>query len=153
MNDIINKAKSIKGQFVSVTYERPCKVKKGAPEIMKHTKASAMRVGCEYDGLKTTLESKGVTTKEEAHKLNTGLKGMSWVDYPVVLKSDYTGKEYIRFSTAKNTKFETEYTMNGKKVSKNEIADYLLASEKNHNGDLPSVLNIGVDTIKEITIR
>jgi hypothetical protein len=150
--EIIEKAKEIKGQFASVEYTKTCKVKKGSPVVTKTTKASSVRVGCEYDGLKSTLENKGVDTKEEAHLLNNGLRGMHYVSYPVVLASDKTNKEYIRFSTCKGTKFTSQYFLEGKPVEKKDIECYLLASEKS-KGEMPSVINIGVENITNLNIR
>lgn len=149
MENIKAKALLKKGQFANVEYARPCKVLKGAPEIVKTTKAYNVRIGAEYDALKTTLEAKGVNNKTEAHAVNNGLNGMEWVTYPYILRSLKTGKEYIRLETAKNTKFETVYTMNGKVVEKAEIEGYLQSSEKK-SGSLPSVMNIGIENIKEI---
>ena len=149
MENIKAKALNKKGQFANIEYARPCKVKKGAPEITKETKAYNVRIGAQYDALKTTKEAKGVTTTEEAHALNQGLNGMEWVVYPYILKSVKTGKEYIRLETAKNTKFETIYKVNGKEVTKAEIEPYLLASEK-AKGEMPTVMNIGIENITEI---
>lgn len=139
-----------KGQFGNIEYARLCKVLKGAPEILKTTKAYNVRIGAEYDALKTTLDNKGVANKEEAHKINNGLNGMEWVSYPVVLKSVKSGKEYIRLETAKNTRFETVYTVNGKEVQKSDIECYLQSSEKKSGGELPTVMNIGVENIQYI---
>lgn len=138
-----------KGQFTNLTYSRPCKVLKGAPEILKTTRAYNVRIGAEYDALKTTLEAKGVSNKTEAHALNNGLNGMEWVVYPTILKSVKSGKEYVRLETAKNTRFETVYTINGKEVNKTDILQYLQASEKK-SGEMPTVMNIGLDTIQSI---
>ena len=149
MNEIKAIALNKKGQFTNLTYARPCKTLKGAPEIIKTTKAYNVRIGAEYDALKTTLEAKGVENKAEAHKVNQGLNGMDWVVYPVILKSNKSGKEYIRLETAKNTHFETVYTVNGKEVQKNEIVQYLQASEKK-SGEMPTVMNIGLENIQYI---
>lgn len=138
-----------KGTFARVTYERPCKVRKGSPEIIKTTTINNCRIGAQYDALKSTKDKKGVTTTKQAHALNTGLRGMSWVNYPTILKSDKTGKNYVRIETAKNTKFTTEYRMNGNVVNKADIEPYLLASEKS-KGEMPTIMNIGLDTIKEL---
>lgn len=142
-------ALSKKGTFAKVNYIRPCKVRKGSPEIIKTTTINNCRIGARYDALKSTMEAKGVTTVKEAQALNTGLNGMSWIQYPTILKSDKTGKQYVRIETNKNTKFNTTYTMNGKEVTKQEVEPYLLASEKS-KGEMPTVLNIGLDTITEI---
>lgn len=149
MNEIKAIALNKKGQFGNIQYARPCKTLKGAPEIIKTTKAYNVRIGAEYDALKTTLEAKGVENKAEAHKVNQGLNGMDWVVYPVILKSNKSGKEYIRLETAKNTHFETVYTVNGKEVQKNEIVQYLQASEKK-SGEMPTVMNIGLENIQYI---
>lgn len=149
MNNIIEKALSKKGQFATVDYERKVKTLKNAPEIYKHTKAYNVRIGAEYDSLKTTLENKGVDNKEQAHALNQGLNGMEYEIYPVLLKGR-NDRQYIRIETAKNTRFETEYYMGGEKVNKADIEQYLQSSEKKSSGDLPTVMNIGVDSITEI---
>ena len=148
-DNIIEKALAKRGQFATVNYERKAKTLKNAPEILKRTKAYNVRIGAEYDALKTTLENKGVDNKAEAHALNQGLNGMEYEIYPVLLKGK-NDKRYVRIETAKNTRFETEYFMNGKPVNKTEIAQYLQASEKKPSGDLPSVMNIGLDNITEI---
>lgn len=137
-----------KGQFATVTYARPCKVLKNSPEIIKTTKAYNVRIGASYDALKSTWETKGVSSKEEAAAQNHGLNGMTWVSYPVILSGKY-GKEYIRIETAKNTRFESVYTMNGKEVSKAEIEPYLSATEKK-SGTMPTVFNVGVENIQYI---
>ena len=148
-NEIIEKALAKKGQFATVNYERKAKTLKNAPEILKQTKAFNVRIGAEYDALKSTLEAKGVDTKAEAHALNNGLNGMEYIVYPVLLKGK-NDRQYIRLETAKNTRFETTYFINGKPVKKSEIAQYLQASEKKPSGDLPPVMNIGIDNITEI---
>ena len=74
---------------------------------------------------------------------------MSYVVYPTILKSDKTGKEYVRLETNKNTRFETVYMVNGKEVPKAEIENYLQSSEKK-TGEMPTVMNIGLDDITEI---
>lgn len=149
MKEIKAIALNKKGQFANIEYARPCKVKKNAPSIEKMTKAYNVRIGAQYDALKTTHEAKGVTTTEEAHAVNNGLNGMEWVVYPYILKSVKSGKEYLRLETAKNTRFETVYTMNGKVVTKEEIEPYLLASEKS-KGEIPTVMNIGIENITDI---
>ena len=138
-----------KGQFTSLEYTKACKVKKGSPEIIKITKVLNVRIGCSYDALKTTQEKKGVETRAEARALNTGLRGMEWIQYPTILKSVKTDKHYIRLETAKNTKFNTVYKINGVEVDKAEIEQYLQASEK-RTGEMPAVMNIGVDDINYI---
>ena len=40
---------SKKGTFAHIETARPCKVKKGSPEIIKHTVIAHARVGASYD--------------------------------------------------------------------------------------------------------
>lgn len=150
MNKNIEKiALNKKGQFTSLEYTKACKVKKGSPEIIKTTKVLNARIGCSYDALKSTQEKKGVETTVEARALNTGLRGMEWIQYPTILKSVKTDKHYIRLETSKNTKFNTVYKVNGVEVDKAEIEQYLQASEK-RTGDMPTVMNIGIEDINYI---
>ena len=149
MENIITKALNKKGTFATVQYSRPVKVKKGAPMITKVTKARNVRIGAQYDALKAVQIAKGVSNTAEAHEVNTGLKGFEWDVYPTVLHSIKTNKQYIRVETNSNTKFDTTYIMDGKVVNKADIEQYMLASEKS-KGEMPVVMNIGVDSITDI---
>ena len=149
--NIIERALEIKGQFCTVNYSRECKVLKNAPSITKVTKASSMRIGCQYDAMKVVQEAKGVNSTEEAHELNQGLRGMHWKIYPVLLASDRNDTEYVRFETCENTKFESKYYMEGKEVKKEEIEQYLQANEKKSSGCLPPVMNIKVESISSLS--
>ena len=147
--DIIEKALSKKGTFATVQYSRPVKVKKNSPMITKVTRARNVRIGAQYDALKAVQVAKGVNSTQEAHELNTGLKGFEWDVYPTLLHSIKTNKQYIRVETNSNTAFDTTYIMNGKVVNKADIEQYMLASEKS-KGEMPVVFNIGVENITDI---
>lgn len=147
--NIIEKALSKKGTFATVQYSRPVKVKKNSPMITKVTRARNVRIGAQYDALKAVQLAKGVNSTQEAHELNTGLKGFEWDVYPTLLHSIKTNKQYIRVEINNNTLFETTYIMNGKVVNKADIEQYMLASEKS-KGAMPVVFNIGVENITDI---
>jgi hypothetical protein len=143
-------ALSKKGTFATVEYSRPVKVKKGCPvEITKTTVARNVRIGAQYDAMKSVQLAKGVQTTAEAHELNTGLKGFEWVNYPTILKSTKTGANYVRVETNSNTRFESVYRVNGKEVNKADVEQYFLASEKS-KGEMPVVMNIKMDSISYI---
>ena len=108
-----------------------------------------MRIGAQYDALKSVQIAKGVNDTNEAHALNTGLKGFEWENYPTILKSTKTGAQYVRVETNNNTKFESVYRVNGREVNKTDVEQYFLASEKS-KGDMPVVMNIKLDTISYI---
>lgn len=149
MNTIIEKALAKKGTFATVQYSRPVKVKKGSPMITKVTKARNIRIGAQYDALKAVQTAKGVANTQEAHELNTGLRGFEWDIYPTVLHSIKTNEQYIRIETNSNSKFDTTYIMDGKVVNKADIEQYMMASEKSR-GEMPVVMNIGVKNITDI---
>ena len=142
-------ALSKKGTFATLEYTRPVKTLKSCPiEITKTTIARNVRIGCEYDSMKVVKEAKGVKTTNEAHKLNTGLNGFEWVNYPTILQNK-KGDKYVRIETNSNTKFDTTYTVNGREVNKKDIEQYFLASEKS-KGEMPVVMNIKLDSISYI---
>ena len=138
-----------KGTFATVEYSRPVKVKKACPvEIMKTTVARNIRIGAQYDAMKSVQLAKGVTSTADAHKLNTGLKGFEWVTYPTILQNA-KGDKYVRIETNNNTRFESVYRVNGREVNKADVEQYFLASEKS-KGELPVVMNIKMDSINYI---
>lgn len=142
-------ALSKKGTFATLEYARPVKTLKSCPiEITKTTIARNVRIGAEYDSMKVVKEAKGVKTTNEAHKLNTGLNGFEWVNYPTILQNK-KGDKYVRIETNSNTKFDTTYTVNGREVNKKDIEQYFLASEKS-KGEMPVVMNIKLDSISYI---
>ena len=142
-------ALSKKGTFATLEYSRPVKVKKGCPvEITKTTVARNVRIGAQYDAMKSVQLAKGVNNTNEAHALNTGLKGFEWVNYPTILQNA-KGDKYVRIETNNNTRFESVYRVNGKEVNKADVEQYFLASEKS-KGELPVVMNIKMDNISYI---
>ena len=133
------------GKFNSIKYERTCATYKGVEDtILKATDVHSVAVGRVYDNMQSTKDGRENGTLPEE---NAGLKGFEWVKFPVFLKSIRTGKMYLRIETSKNTKFATRYYENGVEVKKEDIMDQLTAKEKNHNGDMPTVMNIPVDSI------
>ena len=136
-----------KGTFATVEYAKEVKTLKGCPvTITKKTIARNVRIGCDYDSLKAVKEAKGVKTTEEAHKLNTGLRGFEWVSFPTILKNA-KGDKFVRITTNSNTKFDTTYYANGIKVNKEDIEKYL---PKSSSGNMPVVMNINMDNINYI---
>lgn len=144
MKNIIEIALTKKGQFASAEWSRPCKTLKSCNhEIVKRTIANNVRIGANYENLQTTKEGRADGTLPSE---NQGLRGLEWVNFPVVLKNPKTDRQFIRLETAKNSKFITQYFIDGQETSKDEIETYLQASEKS-SGEMPTVMNIGIDTI------
>lgn len=144
MKNIIEIALTKKGQFASAEWSRPCKTLKSCNhEIVKRTIASNIRIGANYENLQTTKDGRADGTLPSE---NQGLRGLEWVNFPVVLKNPKTDRQFIRLETAKNSKFITQYFIDGQETTIDEIANYLQASEKS-SGEMPTVMNIGIDTI------
>lgn len=134
-------------QFTALQWSRPCKTLKGCTdEIIKTVKARNIRIGAGYDNMKAVKEGRA---NGELPTENQGLKGKKWIEYPYILQSIYNDTEYVRIETAKNSVFETEYTKNGVRVTKSEIADLLYANEKAHR-EMPTVMDINLDNITNI---
>lgn len=148
---LIKKALEKKAQFACVTYSKTCKTKVGAPTVTKVTRARNVRIGADYNALKIVQEAKGTCSKEATASLNEGLKGdMKFLVYPYIVENEKSGREYLRINTNKNTKFDTKYFIGKKEATKEDVWDYLYTSEKNHRGELPVVMNIGIDSILEL---
>ena len=137
-----------RGQFGSAEWERKCRTLRACPydTIIKRTEAKNIRFGCSYDNLQSTREGRadGTLPKE-----NAGLNGLEWEVYPYILFNPRTGKRYARISTVSNTVYTVKYFADGVEVQRQNIEDYLQASEKK-TGEVPAVFNIGLDNIIEI---
>lgn len=136
------------GQFTSLIYERALKTKKSCTNTYtKHTEAKNVRIGASYDNLRSTIIGRMSGTLPE---VNAGLNGLEWVSYPNILVNPKTGREFVRVELTSNSKFNNIYRDEvGSEVNKADIADHLLASEK-RKGDMPTVINIPLDTIVDV---
>lgn len=148
MENFIEIALAKKGQFASAEWIRPCKTLKTCNhEITKKTFAKNVRIGANYENLKATIQGRQDGTLPTE---NQGLKGLEWVQFPILLRNPKTDRQFIRFEMSPNTKFETQYFIDGHEIEKSEIEIFLQASEKSSNNN-SIVMNIGIDTI--ITIK
>ncbi len=114
-----------KGQFCKIVSTRPLKTLKAFSglKIVKYSILNA-RCGCEYDAQKAVIE------KRESGELpaeNQGLPFGEWeiFKYTIVHK----GQRYLRFSTIPGSFGKSVYFLNGKRVKKEDIAPFCLASE------------------------
>lgn len=132
------------GGFIACVWQRTCKTRKGVEaSIEKVVAAHSLQFAAAYDNRLAVQE------KRESGELpaeNQGLRGFQWETFPRILQAEKTGKLYARFNVTKATRFSTVYLKNGKRVSKEEIAPLLLASEIS-KGEAPLVLNVGVDNL------
>jgi len=116
----------IAGAFYRVTWTRTVKTRKEFASLAILKTVSAMvKAGIEYDN------KASVVAKRESGELpteNQGLPWGVWFDYPHVI--EHKGAYYLRFYPASEFgKMEVQFTLDGKPVTKEAIAQYCLASE------------------------
>lgn len=146
--EILDKLLNKHATFTSLVYERECKTKKSCEsQIVKHTEVHSIRVGADYENLSSTKEGRAYGSLPET---NVGLNGLEWKKFPYLLVNPKTGREFIRIELTKKTKFKSQFIENGLEVNKCDIEEMLLASEKRKGGNMPSVMNIPLDSIKEV---
>ena len=145
---MLNKLLGIKGQIVTLKWHKDCKTKKSVLEhIEKNTTAKCIRIGCGYDNLSAVKEGRENGTLPEE---NAGLApSLEWEVYPTIIRNKNTGKRYVRVELMPNSKFESEFFMDGASVNKADIEEKLLASEKSR-GSMPTVMNIPLENITEV---
>ena len=136
------------GEFHTVEWNKELKTRKGIDAVVtKNTVGKALRVGVAYDN------KQAVKTKRELGILPTENKGLpygTWRAFPYLIK--HNGKLQLRVTTAQNTRFLTEYFINGVKAERKDIVELVLKSEIG-NGDEKQidVFNLKIENI--IAIR
>lgn len=135
------------GTFHTISWQRPMKTRAAYKNanLVKRSTGNSLRIGCNYDNLASTKEGRADGSKPSE---NAGLSGKEWVKPNVLLRSLKTGKELLRVSLASNSKFKTEYLLDGQPVSKEQIEHMVLKSEL--GGHTQNVFDIALDSITEI---
>ena len=149
VNDARIERRRFAGSFRSIMWERQVKTKKayGGEVIVKRTSAYGVRMGVNYDKMQKVQMARLSGDKPAE---NAGLIGRSWVIPNLVLESNKTGRKLLRVATCANSKFVTEYFLNGRKVNKEDIEYMLLSSEKN-SGHASEVFDIPIENILYIS--
>ena len=119
-----------KGSFHSMVWERQCKTKKAfSDNIVTKRSYGTVRLGIDYDNMKAVQEKRA---NGELPEKNAGLTWGEWEVFPYIIK--HKESMYLRVATSGN-KTNTEYFLNGKKVSYEDVEIMLLASEKKNSSD------------------
>lgn len=125
---IKRKVKDIpKGAFTSVLWERQAKTKKSCTDIIKKRVRATVRIGVDYENLAVTKEYRTSTGKQ-----SQGLMWGEWDVFPYFIKhtpKNGTETKYIRMYLGKGSNMNTEWYLNGRKVDKETIKPFILASE------------------------
>jgi hypothetical protein len=134
-----------KGQIVTVETVRPLKVRKGMPEILKHSTFQA-RVGVTYDNIGVVQE------KRESGELpaeNQGLPWGQWEIFPYVIA--HKGEKYLRCTMLRNGFHRAPvFTVNGAEITRDEAQRMALASEFSDRDDGPDVFNIKLSSVRAV---
>ena len=148
-NEIVSKALSKRGNFSSYATLKTCKTLKSFEgKIEKLTRAKNIMIGAAYDNRQVVIEARA---NGDLPSENQGLKGKEWVQYPILLKSLVNGKELIRVNVLNNSKFESQYFLNGQPIEYEKIEQYLQSGEKKKSNDKPLIVfDITVDNIIEL---
>lgn len=118
-----------KGAFTSVLWERDAKTKKSCQDIIKKRVRATVRVGVDYENLSHIKQSRIDGSKPAT---SNGLTWGEWKEFPYFI--EHTPKngiktKYLRAYLGKNAQVTTEWFMNGRKVTKDDISQLVLASE------------------------
>ena len=146
--EILKKALEKHGQFASMEYISPLKLKKDNPfgEIKQRTVVKGIQIGAQYDNKKDIKEAR---INGQLPSENQGLNGVEWVVYPHILRNPKTNSLQLRYYINDNTKYETEYEDgNGKKIDINEIKPFMYA--KKSRPSIDNTRNIIIDKIVKL---
>ena len=135
---------SRKGQIVTVKTQRPVKMKKGQPQVMKASEFQC-RVGVNYDNIQAVKDKR---ESGELPKENAGLPWGEWALFPYVIH--HKGEYYVRCTVLNNGfRKPAVYTIDGAVVDKEAVKAMALASEF-REGDDNEVFNIKLSSVVEV---
>lgn len=135
------------GQFVSITYGKECKMRKGAAQVLKFSKMT-LRCGIEYDNI-AAVEAKRANGDLPA--VNAGLKWGAYVPglYPYII--EHKGSLYFRFFTVNNgARIAPMFVRDGKEITREEAMVGCLASEFQEREDTLETITLKVEGILDI---
>lgn len=140
-----------KGTFIRIGWETEIQSKKAEKQgilVLKKT-ITTVRWGCRYDNLKSVKEARG--DKPIEHNRNVWFKHMSGNPYVVEHISDSSKKYLQLFTVNKRNLTKTEYYINGRIATKQEVENsgYVNPSAI-AGGEKPVVMNIPIANIKFI---
>lgn len=143
----MDRIKAKRGAYRAVLWERPLKTRKNVKDvIVKRTYGTALRFGVCYDNMASTQKGREDGTLPAE---NQSLRGLAWIVPNLTLRSLKTGDTLVRVSLARNSTFNTEYFLNGRKVTKEEIEPLVLRSELGRH-EMPEVFNLKTENILAI---
>ena len=148
--DILTELLNKRGQIATIKIRRPLKTRKEFSKI-KIIKESIMQVRCglNYDHLSKVCDDR---YSGNLPSQNQGLPAnLKWLTFPFLLRNVKTNKSYFRFYTVNNNFVPSiKYILDKEEVTKDDIKQFVLASEiSEHKGD-KTCFNIEVNKIVEV---
>jgi len=116
-----------KGANIVLEWVRPVKTLKGVSDKITKSVRMIGRIGVEYDNL-TAVQDK--RESGELPSVNAGLPWGKWSVYPWLIEHKDTFYLRLYKGTSATVHPEVHFFRNGVEVALNEIAPYILASEK-----------------------
>jgi len=129
-----------KGQFLSISYRKAMKMRKGQPLLWKVV-TRQVKTGTQYDNHETVIQDR---IQGERPQENAGLSGVEWVYYPYILKNA-SGEFQYRFDCEGCKIYSSHYEdEQGNIVSREQAKEQSYASEFRDYDSLPKpiVFNI-----------
>lgn len=109
--------------------------------VTKVTKVANIQFGVNYEN-KVNAERK--RQGQSADFVAGGLHGCEWVSFPCIIRSLKDGKMQMRVTCTANTKFNTEYFVDGRKATSEEIE---VINKYTPKRDSIEVFNITIEKI------
>jgi hypothetical protein len=136
-----------KGEFANILYEKALPIRSAFKDSVVAVKRSSgvVRFGVAYDNIGKVIEGRADGTLPAE---NAGLQWGRWTMYPYFIENK--GMNYLRCSLVPGNKFTTEYFLNGRKCSKEELLPYCTAAAFPVHTTEQAVFSINTDNILAI---
>ena len=145
--EIIDNIKNRKGQHVKVTWQRVAKTLHVSNLLVTKRTEAWVRAGIEFANIGKVIKAIEAGERGEVQELPWG----RWFDYPFII--EHKGILYIRLypSSFVNLATSVEWAINGRPTTYNDVACYLLASEKRkENDERPLCFTIKAESVISI---
>ena len=137
---------TVKGSFIRAEWEKPCKVKKAySGKDIRKLSAATVRLGCSYDNLGNVIQARADGSLPAE---NAGLPWGRWTQFPYFI--EHKGTDYLRMTLTNNNPVKSQWIMDGKPATLEDVKPYLLASELPKDGERPDVLTIKIENIQKL---
>lgn len=143
---ILDQLKSHKGQNQKLVYRKVLKCRKGIDHIVEKRVETVCRAGIDFERILKVQMERETGDRPET---NQGLKYGEWSDFPYLIM--HNNIPYVRIYKANmDFKPKTQYFLDGKETTKEEVESLCLASEFPKNKEPSIVFNIKASNIISI---